>query len=186
MLTQAMPALVKALTGVLPPAAVKQLTQALGNCNQPLTHRGDVQITPPQLTTRNGLVSGFRNGGLPGVGGWSPQQYLNFLPQAGADNQWAQYEMAGFNSQNTWNQSNYGGNTFNLPLNQQFAINQYFGSPSFVVNGFMTADGFNTGQLGATGANIPVLNGFPFPFQPPVFGPTGIPFTPWNFPVVPP
>lgn len=186
MLTQAMPALVKALTGVLPPAAVKQLTQALGNCNQPLTHRGDVQITPPQVTTRNGLVSGFRNGGIPGATGWSPQQYSNFLPQAGANNQWAQYEMAGFNSQNSWNQTNYGGNTFNLPLNQQFSVNQYFGSPTFVVNGFMATDGFNTGQLGATGANIPVLNGFPFPFQPPAFGPTGIPFTPWNFPVVPP
>lgn len=185
MLTQAMPALVKALTGVLPPAAVKQLTQALGNCNQPLTHRGDVQITPPQVTTRNGLVSGFRNGGIPGATGWSPQQYSNFLPQAGVDNQWAQYEMAGFNSQNTWNQSNYGGNTFNLPLNQQFAINQYFGSPTFVVNGFMTTDGFNTGQLGATGAAIPIINGMPMPFMPPMFGPVGVPFLPWPTPTAP-
>jgi hypothetical protein len=185
MLTQAMPALVKALTGVLPPAAVKQLTQALGNCNQPLTHRGDVQITPPQLTTRNGLVSGFRNGGLPGATGWSPQEYSNFLPQAGASNPWAQYEMAGFNSQNTWNQSNYGGNTFNLPLNQQFAINQYFGSPTFVVNGGMTSGGLNTGQLGATGAAIPILNGMPTPFMPPMFGPVGIPFLPWPMPTVP-
>lgn len=185
MLTQAMPALVKALTGVLPPAAVKQLTQALGNCNQPLTHRGDVQITPPQFTTRNGLVSGFRNGGLPGATGWSPQQYSNFLPQAGANNPWAQYEMAGFNSQNTWNQSNYGGNTFNLPLNQQFAINHYFGAPTFVVNGFMTSGGLNTGQLGATGAAIPILNGMPTPFMPPMFGPVGIPFLPWPMPTVP-
>lgn len=185
MLTQAMPALVKALSGVLPPAALKQLTQALGNCNQPLTHRGDVQITPPQLTTRNGLVSGFQNGGLPGATGWSPQQYSNFLPQAGVRNQWSQYDIAGFSNQNIWNQSNYGGNTFNLPLNQSFAVNQYFGSPTFVISGMLTSSGVNTGTIGATGGEIPVLNGAPVPFMPPVIGPLGVPLLPWPMPIVP-
>ena len=33
MLTNAMPAVTRALQGSLPPAALKQLTQALGNCN---------------------------------------------------------------------------------------------------------------------------------------------------------
>jgi hypothetical protein len=46
MLTAAMPALTNALRGVLPPNALKQLTQALGNCNQDLTHRGNVVIQP--------------------------------------------------------------------------------------------------------------------------------------------
>jgi hypothetical protein len=45
-LTAAMPAVTNALRGVLPPNALKQLTQALGNCNQDLTHRGNVVIQP--------------------------------------------------------------------------------------------------------------------------------------------
>jgi len=40
--TQAAPQIVKALAGVLPDGAVRQLMQALGNCNQPFTSRGPV------------------------------------------------------------------------------------------------------------------------------------------------
>lgn len=185
MLTQAMPALVKALTGVLPPAAVKQLTQALGNCNQPLTHRGDVQIAPPQLTTRNGLVAGAQNGGLPWATGWSPQQYGSNLPESGTNNPWAAYEIAGYNNNNIWNQTNYGGNQFNLPLNQQFTLNNYYGAPVFNISGVMFTDGMYTPTLGAGGGEIPIINGWPMPFLPPFFGPNGQPFVPWPMPEIP-
>jgi hypothetical protein len=46
MLTSVMPAMTRALQGSMNPQAIKQVTQALGNCNQQLTHRGDVQIRP--------------------------------------------------------------------------------------------------------------------------------------------
>lgn len=61
MLTQAMPALTKALAGVIPPVALRQLTQALGNCNQNVTQRGDVQVQPNawmNANNRNGTYSG--------------------------------------------------------------------------------------------------------------------------------
>jgi hypothetical protein len=186
MLTQAMPALVKALTGVLPPAAVKQLTQALGNCNQPLTHRGDVQVTPSQLTTRNGLVTAPRNGGLPPSGGWSPQQYGQYMPPAGSFTPFTVYDIAGFNNYSQWNQTNYAGNQFSFPLSQEFSLNTYLGAPTFNVYGMMLTGGMFANLFGTDAGLIPLLNGLPMPFMPEYFGPTGQPFTPYPLPVVPP
>lgn len=62
MLTSQMPALTRALSGVLPPNALKQLTQALGNCNQEVTHRGPVSIVPDawqNVSNKNGTYDGF-------------------------------------------------------------------------------------------------------------------------------
>jgi len=53
MLTNAMPAVMRALQGSLPPSALKQLTQALGNCNQQLTHRGDISVRPDAWSYAN-------------------------------------------------------------------------------------------------------------------------------------
>ena len=61
MLTQAMPAVTRALSGVLPPVALRQLTQALGNCNQTVVQRGDVVMRPDAWTNannKNGTYSG--------------------------------------------------------------------------------------------------------------------------------
>jgi hypothetical protein len=46
MLTQLMPALSNALGNALNPQDLRALMQALGNCNQPLEHRGPVAFTP--------------------------------------------------------------------------------------------------------------------------------------------
>jgi hypothetical protein len=62
MLTSAMPAVTRALAGVLPPVALKQLTQALGNCNQTLTHRGDIIMQPDSwsnVTNNNGTYTSY-------------------------------------------------------------------------------------------------------------------------------
>jgi hypothetical protein len=62
MLTSQMPALTRAMSGVLPPLALKQLTQALGNCNQEVTHRGQVSFAPDgwqNAQNNNGLYSDF-------------------------------------------------------------------------------------------------------------------------------
>lgn len=71
MLTQAMPALAQALRGVIPDNAVRQLMQALGNCNQPLVHRGPVSIQP-QGPQQNG--PGFYNGQQ-----WDPNQFRGLI-----------------------------------------------------------------------------------------------------------
>jgi hypothetical protein len=62
MLTNAMPAVTRALQGSLPQAALKQLTQALGNCNQQLTHRGDISVRPDAWSyanNNNGTYDGY-------------------------------------------------------------------------------------------------------------------------------
>lgn len=62
MLTAQMPSLTRALTGVLPPAALKQLTQSLGNCNQEMIHRGPIAIAPDawqNVNNRNGAYYDF-------------------------------------------------------------------------------------------------------------------------------
>lgn len=62
MLTAQMPALTRALSGVLPPAALKQLTQSLGNCNQEMIHRGPIAFAPDSwqnANNNNGTYSDF-------------------------------------------------------------------------------------------------------------------------------
>lgn len=58
MLTQTMPALMKALQSAMSPGQVQSITQALGNCNQPLTHRGPVNISASNYASRGGEYPG--------------------------------------------------------------------------------------------------------------------------------
>lgn len=54
MLTNTMPAVVKALQQTLDPTTLKAFTQALGNCNQPVTQRGPVDVQPNSFYLRAG------------------------------------------------------------------------------------------------------------------------------------
>lgn len=85
MLTNTMPALVSALQKVLPPTALKELTQALGNCNQPLTHRGPVSLQNNYYNTRAGEYPGSTVIGGSNV--WGPSNFTTinyeFLNQGG-------------------------------------------------------------------------------------------------------
>lgn len=54
MLTNTMPSVVKALQQVLDPTTLKAFTQALGNCNQPVTQRGPVSVQPNSFYLRAG------------------------------------------------------------------------------------------------------------------------------------
>ena len=56
----------KALQGVLPPQAITQLTQAIGNCNQPLSQRAPSQFSPTIRTNRDGTLP---------AGTWNPNAY---------------------------------------------------------------------------------------------------------------
>ena len=158
MLTQAMPSLVRALDGVLPPEALKQLTQALGNCNQPLSSRSDVSLQPPTLRTDRGLIYGDR---------WDPNNpdYRNLIPDSGPDP--FVVDVPGWNGPGAWNNNNYAGNNFNFSTPQYFNASNYYGGPTFNVGGNSFFDTVNT-----TNINVSLINGEP---PAPVAGPAGPP-----------
>jgi hypothetical protein len=158
MLTQATPAIVKALQGVLPPNALKQLTQALGNCNQPLTHRGDVNFQP------NYSLGNER--GVYGAGGrapWNPDDYRGLFPQPGETRIFTSYD-----GSSTYN--NYQGNQYDFSNRQQFNINQFYGGNTFNNGGGGGGRG-RDGEAGAAGRDG--RNGFSFRGPPGDPGATG-------------
>ena len=149
MFTQSMPALAQALSGALPEAALRQLMQSLGNCQQPLSHRGAVNFQPP---TSTGV------GGLANPGTWRPSDYANILPKAG-DNVF--FDVAGDQYNNTDNSHNYDGNQFNFPLNPEFNYNNYYGGDTFNVAGNSYFDNSTVNNLKAgdlTVNNLSITN----------------------------
>lgn len=60
MLTQLMPALARSLGNTLNQNDLRSLMQVLGNCNQPLQHRGPVNMAPtlPQFGASGGMYNG--------------------------------------------------------------------------------------------------------------------------------
>lgn len=180
MLTQSMPALTKALTGLIPPAAIRQLTQALGNCNQEVVQRGNVTMQPSAWTNAN---NGLGSGG-PGTysgNAWSPGNYQQLFQNSNTvnNNQYdlrTNIEQAGntfYNStgptfQDFFNASsvnNYGGDVTNIGGNMIWGdtiINENPGSPGQAgkrgesgidgLNGFDGFDGYD-GEAGFDGLN---------------------------------
>lgn len=78
MLTQLMPALARALGQTLGDQDLRALMQTLGNCNQPLQHRGPVNITPNTPTSTGG---GTYNSNY-----WDWSDYNNIINNYGGDN----------------------------------------------------------------------------------------------------
>jgi len=139
MFTQSMPALAQALSGALPEAALRQLMQSLGNCQQPLTHRGSVNIQPSRTT---GV------GGLARPGTWRTSDYQDLLPTAGRN---GFFDIAGgFGlggaSNNT---NNYDGHQFYFPIDQAFNYSNYYGGDTFNVAGNSTFDNSTVNNLTA-------------------------------------
>jgi hypothetical protein len=127
MFTQSMPALAQALSGALPEAALRQLMQSLGNCQQPLTHRGSVNFQPPEATGAGGLAR---------PGAWKTSDYRDLLPNAGQD---VFVDMPGYGGGGgITNTNNYDGNQFSFPINQDFNYTNYFGGDTFNVAGDST------------------------------------------------
>lgn len=146
MLTQAMPALASALQGVMPEAAVRQVMQALGNCNQPLEHRGPVSFRPSDQ---------FRQS-EPGVyrgGAWNPNEYQSLVDAPQALNN------RGF-VDTPYTQNRYGDSIYETTNNHfggdNFLLNT---SAEFASNFFQTF--FVIGQPGG-GASFPNQNNFAF------------------------
>ena len=157
MFTQSMPALAQALSGALPEAALRQLMQALGNCQQPLTHRGAVNLQPPSATGPGGLARS---------GVWRASDYRDILPTAG---QGAAVYLPGYGGMGGGtinNTSNYDGNQFSFPINQEFGYNNYFGGDTFNVAGNSTfnntfSTNLTTSTLTTSNINATYINNTP-------------------------
>lgn len=155
MFTQSAPAITKALAGVLPERAVQALLQSLGNCNQPLAHRGPVSLSAGHLR-ENG--PGYIDGGR-----WNPQSYESLLPTSETN---VNVDMPGWGDQNAWFGGNYYGDTFSFPTNQEFSISQYYGGPNlynagdeYVSNSYSNT--VNTETTNTTNLNVTNINGVP-------------------------
>lgn len=157
MLTQSSPAIISALAGVLPDGAMRALVQALGNCNQPLAHRGAVSLS---RAGRPESGPGFFDGGA-----WNPQNYSSLLPSQDISLQ-TNVDAPGWGEQHWQGGSNYYGDTFNLPLNQDFQQNFFLGGPNFYNSGDeyvnnTYSETVNTETTNTTNLNVTNINGLP-------------------------
>jgi hypothetical protein len=165
MLTQAMPALAQAMQGVMPQMAVRRMMQALGNCNQPLEHRGPVAIRPTTRTPENelGLGGGQGGGGSfgPGVysdgGVWNQNLINQFTDVSQVFNNNSFIDIPTYNNYfNTLN-NNFAGDEFLFNTNANYNTNLF---PTTIINGVIGSDGINgingfngvDGQPGVSGA----------------------------------
>ena len=148
-----MPALVQALTGVLPDTAVRGILQALGNCQLPVQSRSAVSFQPPQQTI-GGATANFGQGLIQG-GQWSPAAvppgYLptssevsgaypsdvSILLNAGGGF-YADIPRAPGFSTAPFTSNFYGGAMFSFPTEQTFNINNAFPGPTFNIGGSTT------------------------------------------------
>ena len=130
MLTQTMPAVVRALQGTMPPAALKQLTQALGNCSQEVVQRGDVNVSPDAWTNVNN-----RNGTYNGDA-WNLNDYRNLITNGDLIN----------------NQ-----NAFDFSTRQAFATNSFYGGDIQNYAGDVNISNLNTDNI--TTVNLTVTGG---------------------------
>lgn len=191
--TQAMPALAQALAGVLPDQSVRALMQALGNCQQPVSSRGGLNVQTPQNTNSLGLVS---------PGQWSPGSVPSgYLPTSSQFSQNAQYfaflpadipQPPGFTTAG-YTANFYDGASFSFPIDQTFTVNNVF--PGTTVNyggstNFQFAGGdtlnfrhamFDSLTIGGTtifGSPVTFGGGFGLPGGPGAPGAPGVPGAP--------
>jgi hypothetical protein len=145
MFTQAMPALVNAMSGSMSQNAIRQLMQVLGNCNQPLEHRGPISVNPSPLQSERGVYDGGRwdpmafnvppvSSGAAGGGGGS----LNFFQGGGLGG--GQFGFSVINGGSIFNNNSFvdaggggGGSFAGGPLNFQ-TNNGFFGGDGFFFN----------------------------------------------------
>lgn len=161
MFTQAMPAFVDALRPAVPSTSLGPLAQALGNCAQPLTHRGGLNFAAPRRQNTNGTFGG---------GSWNPADYQDLLPGGGGGG--GQVDLAGMSV--AWNEGNRYNSQFYFPTNQVFTQNQFFGGPTVHVSGgqqidYITNQYFDGDTVNVSNVTTQVFNGDP------VAGPQGPP-----------
>lgn len=162
MLTQSMPALTKALSGLFPPAAIRQLTQALGNCNQEVVQRGNVTMQPSAWTNAN---NGYGSNGINGGAGGQGVTGLNGGGSTGGNyNGGSSYGGPGTYTGNAWSPGNYqqlfnnpytvNNNSYDLRTQIDQAGNTFYNStgPSF-------QDFFNATSVNNYGGDVTNIGG---------------------------
>jgi hypothetical protein len=166
MFTQAMPAFMDALRPAVPPSSIGPLAQALGNCGQPLSHRGGVNFVAPRRRNQNGTFGG---------GSWNPETYQNLYP-GGATHNSANYhnQVDLGDMSNVYNEGNRYDSQFFFPTNQTFQQTQFFGGPTVHVSGgqyidYITNEYFDGDTVNVTNTTTETFNGDP------VAGPQGAP-----------
>jgi hypothetical protein len=147
-----------AALGKSSPQDSQGMAGAVANCEQPLSHRGPVNLTPIQRGARDGTFN---------QNPWSLSNDLP-LPNAGAGGA----DLP--SSPSPWNSYNTG---FYFPTDQFFTQNQFFGGPTLHVGGPIDASSVNTQIFAGSTANVTnltveVINGDP------VGGPAGVPGQP--------
>lgn len=152
MFTQSTPAYVNALRQAGLP--VPNLAQAIGNCGQPLTHRGPINFAAPPIRQSQ-----------PGVYTQIPWQQAN-LPAAGSE---LSVDVAGITV--GWNNGNRYDSQFFFPTNQWFAQNQFFGGPTVHLQGLVQMGSARVGDLSgdqvqAGAVTSETLNGSPIDLIP--------------------
>jgi hypothetical protein len=161
MLTQAMPALVKALQGVLPPTAITQLTNALGNCQQPLEQRAPVNLTPTVNTNKDGTLNNQT---------WNPIDYQDLF------NNVKNYIDQSVNYRaGDWNTTSYGGPTYDFRSTLNDYSNSYYQGPTIYNAGNSTFNDTYTNNSYVQNLYTVTINGNPAPGDPGAGGPPGMP-----------
>lgn len=153
MFTQAMPAYIDALRQTVPAGQVMPTAQALGNCQQPLTHRGGINFAPSFQRQASGQ---------PGVyvsQAWNPSTYSGLFPYAGEVGSGAGesqgIDLAGMEA--NWNNGNRYDSQFYFPTNQWFTQNQFFGGPQVNIQGGAQVDELNVTNINADTVSSPNL-----------------------------
>jgi len=164
--TQSMPLLSSTVGSQMDPQLLQMMMQAFGNCGQPATHRGPLNVQAPGA---NG-----NNNGVYGGGQWNPSEYNNILQNI--VNEGPYIELPGFTS--NWNTVNYGGDSFFFPLSQDFTQNQFFGGPTFNVGGSVQFTNTFTNNITTNNINTTTVNGEPVQGDPGADGPAGPAGTP--------
>lgn len=125
MLTRAAPAITRALTGVLPDGQAASLLSSLGQCQQPLQHRGAVSFAR----------GAFGNsGGVANSQGWNPADYPGLFPDAVQRGGDVEAPSPGGYQAGDWYSNYYGGPYFDLTTQLQQTMNQYIAQNTYEGN----------------------------------------------------
>lgn len=159
MLTQAMPALANALSGTLPPNVVQALMQAIGNCNQTLAHRSDVNFQPRNpRQTGPGYYSPDWSGDGAGGGTWNPNDYGGILPTT---DRGATVDVPGWARGGDVINNNYAGDSFYFPTSQEFTTNNYYGGTNVYNGGSTYSTNTYTNNSYVNNLNVTYINNVP-------------------------
>lgn len=195
MLTRTMPSVMRALQKSMDSQTLKSFSQALGNCNQPLEHRGDISIQPQSAFIRQGEydASGDRAVTLREFGPYDPA-YLNlFQPVFGDFNPifpgpyqpnpilppnlspGSGFVDGGGGGGNTTINNNLYPTSFSFPTNLNFTTfggntNNYFGGNTTIENS-VTNNSYTDNSV-TTNLSVTNINGRP------IQGPSGPPGQP--------